>query len=476
MQALQSFIEQIDGFISGYILVVLLLGTGIYYTIRLGFLQVSKFIPAMKLTFGGMFKKKDKEEGSLSSFQALATAIAAQVGTGNVGGVATAITLGGPGAIFWMWVTAFLGMSTIFAEAVLAQIFRERRNGELVGGPAFYLSKGMGKKSPMLAKILAGSFAVLIVIALGIIGNMVQSNSIADAVNNSFGIPKLAVGLFIAAVAGLIFIGGVQRIGRFAELVVPAMAVLYILGSIVLLFKYGSELGGALKLIFTSAFTPMAAAGGFAGAMVKQAVKMGVQRGLFSNEAGMGSAPNASASAEVSHPAKQGLAQIISVYIDTLMICSATVFILLLTGVYKTDSSLNGIPLLQQSVAHQFGTWAIHVITIAVCMFAFTSIVGNYFYAEANILFISKNKVFLTIFRIAAAFMVLLGALNSMDIAWSLADITMGLEAVVNIIAIFLLSRIAFNCLRDYEDQKAKGIDPVFHEQNIGLDDTDVWK
>lgn len=202
----------------------------------------------------------------------------------------------------------------------------------------------------------------------------------------------------------------------------------------------------------------------------------GIKRGLFSNEAGMGSAPNASASAKVSHPVKQGLAQIVSVYIDTLLICSATVFILLLTGVYKTNSSLNEIPLIQASVAHQFGTWSIHIITVAVCLFAFTSIIGNYFYAEANIRFISKNKTVLTVFRIAAAAMVLVGAVNSMDVAWSLADITMGFETIVNIIAILLLSRIAFAALKDYERQKAEGLDPVFHESNIGLDNTDVWK
>ena len=282
----------------------------------------------------------------------------------------------------------------------------------------------------------------------------------------------LTIGCILFAASLYLFFAGAEKIGWLSSVLVPIMSGLYIVMGILIIILNIGEIPAVLASVIRSAFDFKAIFSGFTGSCMVY----GIKRGLFSNEAGMGSAPNASASAEVSHPAKQGLAQIISVYIDTLMICSATVFILLLTGVYKTDSSLNGIPLLQQSVAHQFGTWAIHVITIAVCMFAFTSIVGNYFYAEANILFISKNKVFLTIFRIAAAFMVLLGALNSMDIAWSLADITMGLEAVVNIIAIFLLSRIAFDCLRDYEDQKAKGIDPVFHEKNIGLNDTDVWK
>jgi AGCS family alanine or glycine:cation symporter len=250
------------------------------------------------------------------------------------------------------------------------------------------------------------------------------------------------------------------------------MSVMYLVMGLLIIILNITEIPAVLASIFKSAFDFKAIFGGFTGSCMVY----GIKRGLFSNEAGMGSAPNASASADVSHPAKQGLAQVISVYIDTLLICSATVFILLLTGVYKTDSTLNGIPLLQQSVAAQFGPWAIHIITVAVCMFAFTSIVGNYFYAEANVLFITKNKTVMTVFRIAAAFMVLLGALNSMDVAWSLADITMGLEAIVNIVAIVLLGRIAFDALKDYEKQKAEGKDPVFHEKNIGIDNTDIWK
>ena len=233
-----------------------------------------------------------------------------------------------------------------------------------------------------------------------------------------------------------------------------------------------TEIPAMLAAVFRSAFDFRAIFGGFTGSCMVY----GIKRGLFSNEAGMGSAPNASASAEVSHPVKQGLAQIVSVYIDTLMICSTTVFILLLTGVYKTDSTLDGIPLIQQSVAAQFGPFAIHIITVAVCMFAFTSIIGNYFYAESNIRFISRNKNVMTVFRIAAAVMVFIGAQNNIDVAWSLADITMGVEAIVNIIVILLLSGIVIKALKDYERQKAEGKDPVFHEANIGLDNTDVWK
>lgn len=464
MQALESFIEQIDGFLGGYILVALLLGTGIYYTIRLGFLQISKFGPAMKLTFGGLFSKKEKEEGSLSSFQALATAIAAQVGTGNVGGVATAITLGGPGAVFWMWVTAFLGMSTIFAEAVLAQIFRERRGGDLVGGPAFYISKGMGKKNPKLAKFLAGFFAVSIVIALGIIGNMVQSNSIADAVNNSFGIPKLVVGLALAAVAGLIFIGGVQRIGRFAEMVVPAMAVLYLLGSSVLLFKFGPELGGAFKLIFTSAFTPTAAAGGFAGAMVKQAVKMGVQRGLFSNEAGMGSTPHAHAVANVKHPAQQGLTALVGVFIDTIVVCTATALAIIVTKSYQVEGLL-GVRVTQNAFIEAFGPAGGGFLAICLTFFAFTTIVGWYYFGESNIRYLFGKKG-LTPYRILVLLGVVFGSMQEVSLVWALSGFFNNLMVIPNIIGLMALSPLVIKTYQDYNNQLARGGELVYHYQD----------
>ena len=282
----------------------------------------------------------------------------------------------------------------------------------------------------------------------------------------------LGVGIVLCVISLILFFGGTDKISWVSSVLVPIMAGMYIIMGLLIIVLNVTEIPAILAAIFKSAFNFRAIFGGFTGSCMVY----GIKRGLFSNEAGMGSAPNASASAEVSHPAKQGLAQIVSVYIDTLMICSTTVFILLLTGVYKTDSTLDGIPLNQQSVAAQFGPWAIHIITIAVCMFAFTSIIGNYFYAESNIRFISKNKGFMTIFRIAAAIMVFIGAQNNITVAWSLADITMGIEAIVNIIVILLLSGIAVRALKDYESQKAMGIDPVFHESNIGIDNTDVWK
>ena len=465
--SIAEILTKFDDILYTWCLIYMLAGAGIYFTVRTRFVQLRLLGDCFKC----MFEKKSSDKG-ISSFQALMIATASRVGTGNMAGVATAIVLGGPGAAFWMWLMALLGAASAFVESTLAQIYKTREeDGSFKGGPAYYIERALH------ARWLGIIFAISLIATFAFGFNGLQAYNIVSTMEyyfpnlHSSPVP-LTIGCILFVASLYLFFAGAEKIGWLSSVLVPIMSGLYIVMGILIILLNIGEIPAVLASVIRSAFDFKAIFSGFTGSCMVY----GIKRGLFSNEAGMGSAPNASASAEVSHPAKQGLAQIISVYIDTLMICSATVFILLLTGVYKTDSSLNGIPLLQQSVAHQFGTWAIHVITIAVCMFAFTSIVGNYFYAEANILFISKNKVFLTIFRIAAAFMVLLGALNSMDIAWSLADITMGLEAVVNIIAIFLLSRIAFDCLRDYEDQKAKGIDPVFHEKNIGLNDTDVWK
>ncbi len=448
-------------------LIYMLAGTGIYFTIRMRFVQLR----LLKDCFKCMFEKKSTENG-ISSFQALMIATASRVGTGNMAGVATAIVVGGPGAAFWMWLMAILGAASAFVESTLAQIYKTREeDGSFKGGPAYYIERALH------ARWLGIIFAISLIATFAFGFNGLQAYNIVSTMEyyvpdlSSSPVP-LVIGAILMVASLYLFFAGSEKIGWLSSVLVPIMSAIYIIIGILIIILNVTEVPAVLASVIRSAFDFKAIFGGFTGSCMVY----GIKRGLFSNEAGMGSAPNASASAEVSHPAKQGLAQIISVYIDTLLICTATVFILLLTGVYKTDSTLTGIPLIQHSVAAQFGSWSIHLITIAVCMFAFTSIVGNYFYAEANILFISKNKTFLTIFRIAAAIMVMAGALNSMDVAWSLADITMGLEAVVNIIAIVLLSRIAFDTLKDYERQKAQGIDPVFHERNIGIDNTDVWK
>ena len=445
----------------------MLAGAGIYFTVKTRFVQIRM----LKDCFRCMFEKKSSSAG-ISSFQALMIATASRVGTGNMAGVATAIVIGGPGAAFWMWLMAILGAASAFVESTLAQIYKTKeQDGTYKGGPAYYIERALH------ARWLGIIFSISLIATFAFGFNGLQAYNIVSTLEyyipdlQSSPVP-LVVGSLLFMASLYLFFAGSEKIGWLSSVLVPVMSALYIvMGLLIIVFNI-TEVPSVLASIFRSAFDFKAIFGGFTGSCMVY----GIKRGLFSNEAGMGSAPNASASAEVSHPVKQGLAQVISVYIDTLMICSATVFILLLTGVYKTDSSLNGIPLLQQSAAHQFGPLAIHIITISVCMFAFTSIVGNYFYAEANILFITKNRIVLTIFRITAAFMVLLGAKNSMAVAWSLADITMGLEAVVNIICILLLSRIAVSALKDYEKQKSMKIDPVFHEQDIGLNDTEVWK
>ena len=461
-----ELISKFDDILYTWCLIYLLAGAGIFFSVRTGFVQIRLFGESLKC----MFEKKQTEKG-VSSFQALMIATASRVGTGNMAGVATAIVAGGPGAAFWMWLMAILGSSSAFVESTLAQIYKHKDGDTFKGGPAYYIERAMN------ARWLGVIFAISLIATFAFGFNGLQAYNIVSALQYyvpdfEHSMVPFGVGIILCVISLILFFGGTDKISWVSSVMVPVMAGMYIIMELLIIVLNIGEIPAVLAAIFRSAFDFRAIFGGFTGSCMVY----GIKRGLFSNEAGMGSAPNASASAEVSHPAKQGLAQVVSVYIDTLMICSTTVFILLLTGVYKTDSTLDGIPLIQQSVAAQFGPWAIHIITVAVCMFAFTSIIGNYFYAESNIRFISKNKTFMTIFRIAAAVMVFIGAQNNITVAWSLADITMGIEAIVNIVVILLLSGIAVRTLKDYEAQKAQGIDPVFHEKNIGIDNTDVWK
>ncbi len=457
-------LEKFDDFLYTWCLIYLLAGAGIYFTIRSRFVQVRLFGDSLKC----MLEKKS--EGGISSFQALMVATASRVGTGNMAGVATAIILGGPGAAFWMWLMAIIGSSSAFVESTLAQIYKQKDGNTYKGGPAYYIEKALH------ARWLGILFAISLIATFAFGFNGLQAYNIVSSleyyVPNITATPvPIIVGGILFVIAIILFFNNTDKIGWISSVLVPIMSGMYILMGILIIILNITKVPAAFMEIIQSAFDFKAIFGGLTGSCMVY----GIKRGLFSNEAGMGSAPNASASAEVSHPAKQGLAQIVSVYIDTLMICTATVFIILLTGENK-NGLYDGIPLIQHSVANQFGPIAIHIITIAVCLFAFTSILGNYFYAEANIRFITKNKVVLIIFRILAAAMVLIGANNNMTVAWSLADITMGIEAVINIIVILLLSKIAFNALKDYEKQKKEGKDPVFHESNIGLDNTEVWK
>ena len=461
---LATLLVQIDDVLYTWLLIYLLAGSGIYFSIRTRFVQIRRFKDAMNC----MMEKKEGDKG-VSSFQALMIATASRVGTGNMAGVATAIILGGPGAAFWMWLMAVLGSASAFVESTLAQIYKKKEGDSFKGGPAYYIERALH------ARWLGIIFAISLIATFAFGFNGLQAYNIVSAFDVyvedlAASIVPTVIGVILAVCALIIFFAG-DLIGRISSVLVPVMAGLYILIGVFVIITNITRIPAVLGIILADAFDFKAIFGGFTGSCMV----LGIKRGLFSNEAGMGSAPNASASATVSHPAKQGLAQIISVYIDTLLICSTTVFLILLTGDWAF-SGYSGIPLLQQCVARVIGPIGIHFVTVIVCLFAFTSIIGNYFYAEANILFITKNKTVMTLFRIAAAIMVFIGAGNSLDVAWSLADITMGLEAVVNIIAIVLLGRIAFAALDDYEKQKKAGLDPVFYEGSIGLNDTDVWK
>ena len=462
---LTELLSRIDDVLYTWCLIYLLAGAGIFFTIKTGFVQIRLFKDAIRC----MSETKQTDKG-VSSFQALMIATASRVGTGNMAGVATAIIAGGPGAAFWMWLMAILGSASAFVESTLAQIYKQKDGDTFKGGPAYYIERALH------ARWLGVIFAISLIATFAFGFNGLQAYNIVSAFQ--YYVPDfehstvpVIVGIILFIVSIILFFGGTERISWVSSVLVPIMSCMYILIGLIIIILNIGQVPAVLALIFKSAFNFRAIFGGFTGSCMVY----GIKRGLFSNEAGMGSAPNASASAEVSHPAKQGLAQIISVYIDTLLICSTTVFIILLTGQYQSGE-YDGIPLIQQSVSAQFGPFAIHLITAAVCMFAFTSIIGNYFYAESNVRFISKSLVVMNVFRVLAAVMVFLGAQNNMSVAWSLADITMGLEAIVNIIAILLLSGIALRVLEDYEKQKKDGKDPVFHESNIGLNNTDVWK
>lgn len=440
---LMSIVKSINGVLWGYVLIFLLCGTGIYYTTVLKVVQVRKFKEGFKRTFGGItFKGAKADKDGMSSFQALSTAIAAQVGTGNLAGAATAIATGGPGAIFWMWVSAFFGMGTLFSEAILAQVYKERVDGEITGGPAYYISKGLK------SKFLAGFFAVSIVIALGFMGNMVQSNSIGVAFNTAFNIPPIAVGIALAIIAGFIFIGGIGRIASVTEKLVPFMAAFYLIGGLIILILNIGELIPAFKMIFVGAFNPRAATGGLIGATMKEAMRYGVARGLFSNEAGMGSTPHAHAVAKVKHPVEQGLVGIVSVFIDTFVVLTMTALIILTTG--ALESKTTGIGLTQEAFTRGMGSFGNMFVAICLLFFAFSTIIGWYFFGEANIKYLFGRKG-LTPYRILVLLFIIVGTTLEVPLVWEIADMFNGLMVIPNLIALIGLSAVVKNSLKDYE-------------------------
>lgn len=447
MDALTRIVTDINSFLWGvYFLIPLLCGTGIYFTFKLRFVQVRKFFLAGKMLCGGatLFGKKADATTGMSSFQALATAIAAQVGTGNVAGTATALVMGGPGALFWTVVAAFFGMATIFAEAVLAQKFKTKDDsGHVIGGPAYYIMNGLGSKK------LAIFFSVSIIIALGFIGNMVQANSIADAFNTAFGVNNIVMGVIVAALAALIFFGGISRIAAVTEKMVPIMAGLYLLGGFSVLFMYYDMLIPALKMVVIGAFDPQAVVGGAAGATIKEAMRYGVARGLFSNEAGMGSTPHAHAVAKVAHPAQQGLVAMFGVF-TTVLIVSITALVILVTG--ASDGTMTGIRLTQKAYQTGLGSMGLTFVAVCIFFFAFSTIVGWYFFGEQNVKFLFGHKGINPYRGIVLLFLVL-GSTLHVNLVWELADLFNGLMVLPNLIALIGLSKIVGVVLDDFDEQ-----------------------
>ncbi len=467
MNLLNDFILKFNDVLWTYILIAMLLVLGVYFSFKTKFVQF-RYIKEMFRLLGDGFSA-DKKKGSISSFQAFCISTASRVGTGNLAGIAIAISVGGPGAIFWMWLIALIGAASSFVESTLAQIYKEKaEDGSFRGGPAYYMQKGLNKRW------MGVIFSILITIAFGLIFNSVQSNTITLAFKDAFGVDRLIVGIILTLITLFVIFGGVHRVAKVSEVIVPIMALAYIAVALFILITNITEVPSILKLIIENAFGFKEFVGGTLGG----ALLMGIKRGLFSNEAGMGSAPNAAATADVTHPVKQGLIQTLGVFTDTIIICSCTAFIILLSGVNYLDKSVTGIQLTQRALSAQVGPWGNTFIAICILLFAFSSIVGNYYYGESNIEFLSKNKIVLYVYRFLVVGMVLFGSIAEIDIVWNLADVFMGLMAITNLIAITMLSKQAFLALKDYQDQKRSGIkEPLFRASSIpGLKNVTEWK
>lgn len=456
-------VKQINDVLWNVLLLILLCGTGVYFTIRLKFIQVRKFREGIKTVFGGLRLKGEKaKNGEMSSFQSLATAIAAQVGTGNLAGAATALVSGGPGAIFWMWVSAFFGMATVYGEAVLAQQHKTERNGEITGGPVYYIRAAFRGK---LGKILSAVFAVLIILALGFMGNMVQANSVGAAFASVFSargveLNPLWIGIPLALLAVFVFVGGVSRMAAVVEKLVPVMALVYILGALALIFINIQAVPAAFLSIIKGAFAPQSVLGAAAGITVREAVRYGVARGLFSNEAGMGSTPHAHARAKVKNPHQQGVAAMISVFIDTFVILNLTAFAVLSSGVM--DGSTTGIALTQKAFVSDFGGFGDIFVAVCLLFFAFSTMIGWHFFGQINIKYLFGPKA-VKIYSVLVAGFIALGACLKVDLVWELADMFNGLMVIPNLLALLALSGSVAAVCRTYGSRK----NPI--EQSMAL-------
>ena len=451
-----SILSIINDALWSYILIIMLLGCALWFTYKTKFVQF-RMLGEMIKVLGESTSKQEGREHHISSFQAFMISLASRIGTGNLAGVATAITVGGPGAVFWMWIVALLGSSSAFIESTLAQLYKIHGKDSFIGGPAYYMKKGL--KQPWMGIL----FAILIIFTFSFAFNSVQSNTICAAFEEAFHIDNHIIGAILTILSLIIFFGGIQRIAKVSSIIVPIMALGYIILAVITIILNIEHLPAVFKMIINHAFGWEQALGGGIGIAVMQ----GIKRGLFSNEAGMGSAPNVAATADVSHPVKQGLIQALGVFTDTLIICTCTAFIILFSGVPLTGE-INGVQLTQNALSSEVGNFGSIFVAIAILFFAYSSIIGNYYYGEANVRYITKNKTIMTVFRMASGGMVLFGALASLDLAWTLADICMGLKTICNLIAITLLGKYAFRLLNDYQEQKRKGIkNPVFTKDKM---------
>ncbi|WP_208001647.1 alanine/glycine:cation symporter family protein [Macrococcus carouselicus] len=449
-------------------LIGLLLLAGIFFSLSSRFIQL-RWLPEMFRVIGEKPETLDSGEKGISSFQAFAISAASRVGTGNIAGVATAIVLGGPGAVFWMWVIAFFGAASAFFEATLAQVYKvPDKEGGFRGGPAYYMERGLGQKW------LGMAFAVLITITFAFVFNTVQSNTIAESLNTQYSVAPWVTGLILALITALVIFGGVRSIAKISSMIVPVMAILYILLVLFILLTHANMIIPMIGSIIKGAFGMEQAFGGALGFTIMQ----GIKRGLFSNEAGMGSAPNAAATAAVSHPVKQGLIQSLGVFFDTMVVCTATaIMILLYTGLEYGEKATQGVAVTQAALNSHVGTFGGVFLTVAVFLFAYSSVIGNYYYGQSNIEYLTQNKVVMFIFRLLVVFMVFFGAVVKVETVWATADLFMGLMAILNITAIIGLAHVVFEVARDYADQRRKGLNPVFRTKNVKADlsSVDTW-
>lgn len=498
MDHFENFVSAANAIIWSDVLIYLLLLVGIYFSLRMRFFQVRLFKEMVRVMFAG-----EKSAAGISSFQALAVSLSGRVGIGNIAGVATAIYIGGPGSVFWMWLVAFLGSGSAFVESTLAQIYKQNEKGQYRGGPAFYIEKGIKNKA--IGKIYAIVFAAATILATGFLLPGVQANGIASSVNNAFGVSHMWTGVVLVILLGLIIFGGIRTIARVAEYVVPFMAIAYILIAFIVIVINFQQIPHVFGMIFSSAFGLNATFGGIVGAMIS----IGVKRGVYSNEAGQGTGPHPAAAAEVTHPVNQGLVQAFSVYIDTLFVCSATAFIILSTGMYNVKGSGdeliidNGVYYMQDGVKHNEGSAMYtqaavdkalsgqqefdfnyrgagsYVVAIALFFFAFTTLMAYYYIAETNVAYLTHTRggpLLMFILKVGMLAVVFMGCVRTAKLAWDLGDLGVGLMAWLNIIAILILQGPAITALKDYEKQKKEGLEPVFDPKTLGIKGADFWE